>query len=488
MRLLQVCSEIFPILKTGGLADVTGALPDAFKKIGIDTRVVLPGFRAITQALTKSEVVAEIPSRFGAPPCRLLKGQLKGLNVVAYVIDCPYFYDRNGGPYADEHQRPWPDNHMRFALLGWVAARLTQTLDPRWRPDVVHAHDWHAGLTAAYLHAFEHWTGIPRIPCVFTIHNLAYQGNFAAHCFAEVDLPLYMWGVNGVEFHGQLSFMKAGLFYADQLTTVSPTYAQEIQGAEQGVGFDGLLRGRRDQLTGILNGVDPLVWNPATDAHLAAQYDHQHLAGKMGCKAALQAQLQLAPKPDAPLFCVVSRLTHQKGLHLVLEALPQLIQAGAQFALLGGGEHGMEVAFRQLAQAHPQSVAVRIGYDEPFAHQLIAGSDMICVPSLYEPCGLTQMYGLQYGTVPLVRKVGGLADTVVHCDLEGLVHKTATGFVFDHFSSHDLLAVARQAMALYKHADEWQALQQRGMKQSFDWQRAAKAYQQVYQRATKVTP
>jgi starch synthase len=481
MRILQVCAELFPFLKTGGLADVTAALPPALAELGDDVRTLLPGFAPVVDALSNSQVVAKLPSRFGAAQVRVLRGELGSSGITAYVIDAPDFYRREGGPYADAKQQAFGDNHLRFALLGWLGAQLAQGLDPQWRAQVVHAHDWHAGLTPAYLRAADQTHHMHHAGSVFTIHNLAYQGNFAAHHFGEVGLPPHFWGLNGVEYHGQLGFMKAGLYFSDRLTTVSPTYANEIKTADQGMGLDGLLRARSADLSGILNGVDDAVWNPVTDALIAARYRAEDLAGKSRCKAALQKEAGLEVAPERPLLCIVSRITSQKGLHLVLEALPQLVAAGAQFALLGSGDAAMEAAFRDAAIARPDAVSVRLGYDEAYAHRLVAGSDIIMVPSLFEPCGLTQLYGLKYGTLPLVRRVGGLADTVVDTTLEHLVDGTATGFTFDGFDSRSLVHAMRQAMALYRRPDDWRAVLRRAMAQRFDWARAAQAYHELYE-------
>ncbi len=486
MRVLQVCAEIFPFLKTGGLADVTAALPAALLEQGDDTRVLVPGFASIADALRKPRVVAEVPSRFGAASVRVLLGELGTSGTTAYVIDAPDFYRREGGPYADAQQQPFPDNHLRFALLGWLGAQLAQGLDPKWTAQVVHAHDWHAGLAPAYLRAADQAHHRHHAGSVFTVHNLAYQGNFAPHHFAEVGLPSNFWGVNGVEFHAQLGFMKAGLYYADRLTTVSPTYAHEIQLPDQGMGLDGLLRTRAADLHGILNGVDDAVWNPKSDSLLEARYTADDMSGKSRCKAALQRDAGLEVAPERPLFCIVSRITSQKGLHLVLEALPDIVAAGAQFALLGSGDAAMEAAFRDAAVARPDAVSVRLGYDEAFAHRLVAGSDIIMVPSLFEPCGLTQLYGLKYGTLPLVRNVGGLADTVVDCTLEHLVDGTATGFVFDDFDAPALVHAMRQALALYRRPADWHAVQRRAMAQRFDWARAAQAYHELYEQVCPV--
>ncbi|PKO50131.1 MAG: glycogen synthase GlgA, partial [Betaproteobacteria bacterium HGW-Betaproteobacteria-21] len=369
----------------------------------------------------------------------------------------------------------------RFALLGWTAAQLAGGLDPRWQPDVVHAHDWHAALAPVYLAAAAETQHRPRTGSLYTVHNLAYQGMFEARHFGEIGLPPHFFAMHGVEFHGQLNFRKAGLYYADRISTVSPTYAREIQGPEQGCGLDGLLRDRAGELSGILNGVDDAVWNPATDPLLAANYDSDQLAGKGRCKAALQRELGLARAPSAPLFCIVSRLTEQKGLHLVLEALPDLVQRGAQFALLGSGDADLEAAFRTAATAHPDAIAVKLGYDEHFAHRLVAGSDAIMVPSRFEPCGLTQLYGLKYGTLPLVRNVGGLADTVADARLETL-DVDASGFVFDEFSTAGLLQAIGRALALHRRRADWKQLQQRAMRRPCGWDAAARTYLGLYRR------
>ncbi|MHB1373687.1 MAG: glycogen synthase GlgA [Thauera sp.] len=483
MRILQVCAEIFPLLKTGGLADVAGALPGALQALGAEPRVLLPGFTPILDGLQAAREIARLtpPGAMAATPARLLRGHLPAVGVEAYVIDAPSYYQRAGGPYADAAHQPYADNHLRFALLGWVAAALAHGSAPDWLPDLVHAHDWHAGLAPAWLHAADSATdsrkGRPR--SVFTVHNLAYQGLFSRACFDDVGLPADAFSIHGVEFHSQLNFMKAGLCYADRITTVSPSYAGEIQSPEQGCGLDGLLRARSHELSGILNGVDESVWNPATDALLPARYTTDDMSGKARCRNALRRELGLAARADGPLYCVVSRLTEQKGLHLVLQALPAITAGGGQFALLGSGDAALEAAFREAARAQPEAVAVRLGYDEAFAHRLIAGSDVIMVPSRYEPCGLTQLYGLKYGTLPLVRRVGGLADTVADTRLETL-DTDATGFVFEGFSLHDLHQALDRAAALYRRPADWKRVRARAMDQPCGWDRAAAEYLALY--------
>jgi starch synthase len=481
MRVLHVCTEIYPLLKTGGLADVAGALPAAQARAGCDARVLVPGFPALRAGILDQTLVAELGPAFGAGSIRLYRGRLPDSGVAAYLLDAPELYARPGNPYADANNNAYPDNVQRFALLGWIAARLAEGLDAAWQPQVVHAHDWHAGLAPAYLKAAEQSTGRKLAGSVQTIHNLAYQGNFPSHVFGYLRLPAHFFDVNGIEFHGQCSFLKAGLFFADKITTVSPTYAREIQDGEQGCGLDGLLRARAHDLSGILNGVDDTVWNPATDPLIARHYDAGNIDGKLACKTALQREAGLAIRNAAPLFCVVSRLTEQKGLHLVLAALPSIVQRGGQIMLLGSGDAALEAAFSAAATAHPQSVAVRIGYDEQLAHRLIAAGDVILVPSRFEPCGLTQLYGLKYGTLPLVRKVGGLADTVVDSSLENIDDELATGFVFDTFDDAGISAALRRAFALYRRPADWQVVQERGMHQQFGWDAAAARYLALYQ-------
>ncbi|WP_297571764.1 glycogen synthase GlgA [uncultured Deefgea sp.] len=472
MRVLHVCAEMFPLLKTGGLADVSGALPLALAPLACDVRVLLPGFPSIVAGLTAVSDVATLET-FAGKVC--LKFGRTPDDIGVYVIDAPHLYARGGNPYQDGNHHPYPDNHLRFALLGWVATRIAEGIDTYWRPAIVHAHDWHAGLVPAYLAA----AGRPA-QSVFTIHNLAYQGIFPANQFAQLELPAHFFALNGLEFHGQLSFMKAGIYYADRITTVSPTYAQEISTPEQGCGLDGLLRARQDVLSGILNGVDEAVWHPANDALIAASYSADKLAGKAKCKAALQAMMGLENATEKPLFAVVSRLTEQKGLHLVLAALNEITDRGGQFVLLGSGDAAMEAAFVAAAADNPLQVAVKIGYDEAFSHQIMAGSDVMMVPSRFEPCGLTQLYGLKYGALPLVRRVGGLADTVLDCSLENLEDGIATGAVFNGFSKEELTQGIRRIFALWARPKDWKAVRQEAMRTDFGWHSAALQYHDLY--------
>lgn len=477
MRVLHAAAEVFPLVKTGGLADVVGALPQALRRQGADVRLVLPGYPAIADAVLHQKPVAEFGPLFGAGRVTLRLGTMPYSHVPAYVIDAPWLYRRGGGPYQAADGSEWPDNLQRFALLGWMAAHLAAgELDAEWTPDVVHAHDWHAALACAYIAAHPGATAAS----VFTVHNLAYQGLFPSHEFAQLGLPLHFMQSHGVEFHGQLSFMKAGLKYARRITTVSPNYAREIATHEFGCGLDGVIRSRGGDVSGILNGVDGEVWNPATDSALAARYSATDLAGKPRNKLALQKEMGLEPRAGAPLFGVVSRLTAQKGLDLVLAALPALLRQGAQLVVQGSGDPVLEAAFGAAAHAHPGQVAVRVGYDESLAHRLLAGADLMLVPSRFEPCGLTQLYALRYGTLPLVRRVGGLADTVVDADEAALREGRATGIAFDAATPAALEAAIERAVGLFAQPERWRALMRSSMAQDFSWDGAARGYLDLY--------
>lgn len=476
LRVLHVAAEMYPWVKTGGLADVLGALPASLARAGADARVLLPGHPALMLALVDPQPVATVGHFGGAS---LLRGALSldgKRRLRAYLIDAPALYARPGSPYGGPDGADWPDNHRRFALLGWAAAALARgELDASWRADALHAHDWHAGLAPAYVRLAG-----DRIATVFTIHNLAYQGLFPAAVLGDLMLPPSVFGIDGLEFHGKVSFMKAGIQYADRVTTVSPSYAREIQTAEQGCGLDGLLRHRSNVVDGVLNGVDPAVWNPAKDPYLKDGYSARSLAGKGRLKAALQRELGLAEQPKALVFGVVSRLTSQKGLDLLLQAMPAVAHVGGQLALLGSGDPALERAFEELAQAQPGMCAVRRGYDEALAHRIIAGADVIVVPSRFEPCGLTQLYGLRYGTLPLVRRVGGLADTVVDTAPETLAAQRATGFVFVDATAAALADTIKRAGVHWQQRRSWTQLMRTAMRQDFSWDTAAARYGELY--------
>ncbi|WP_151448535.1 glycogen synthase GlgA [Lacisediminimonas profundi] len=484
MRVLHACSEVFPLLKTGGLADVTGALPPALARAGCDVRLVLPGFPAMLAGIGPTREIATLSHRFGAARVRLLLGQLPS-GVSAYVIDAPELYARAGNPYNDADNHAYADNHRRFGLLAWIAADLAVGLDPDWQAQVVHGHDWHAGLAPAYLKAWERANGRRAAGSVLTVHNLAYQGLFDAHVLPELELPGDYFQMHGLEYYGRVSFLKAGLFFADKLTTVSPAYAREIQSPEQGCGLEGLLQSRAADLVGILNGVDYEVWNPALDPLIPVRYDARRLRGKKECRRALQRMAGLREQDEAPIFGVVSRLTEQKGLHLLLGALPDIVARGGQVVLLGTGDHWLEEAFRVAAQRFPESVSVEIGYHEPRSHEIVAGADIITVPSRFEPCGLTQLYGLAYGTLPLVRRVGGLADSVIDCTPATVADRSGTGFVFDEFSEPAFARAVERAFELFRTPLQWQQAQRNAMRARFSWDDAAARMLPLYQEVAK---
>ncbi len=475
MRVLYVSSELYPLVKAGGLGDVSAALPPALRRVGVDARLFLPGLPAFREGLEDQEPVVSLGAAFGAFEVTVYRGRVPETGVPAYLLDAPELYDRPGGPYVDSEGEEWHDNPRRFALFGWAAARFA---DGDWRPDVIHAHDWHAGLAPAWLAAQPGW----RPPSVFTVHNLAYQGLVPAQRYHELGLPGYFFSVEGLEFHNMASFMKAGLYYADQITTVSPTYAAEIQHPEQGFGLHGLLATRADDLTGILNGVDYAVWDPATDQQLPVAYSVDELAPKAEAKSALQREMGLAVAPDCPLFGVVSRLNEHKGLDLALAAIPDLVAAGAQFVILGSGDPELEAGCQRCAAAYPDEVAFFRGYDEGLAHRVFGGADSLLVPSRTEPCGLTQLYALRYGTLPLVRRVGGLADTVVDASPTALADGTATGFVFGPATVEAFREAAERAIAVYRDPGSWRPMQQRAMTRDFGWEQSAAIYRDMYQR------
>jgi starch synthase len=476
-KVLFVTSEAHPLAKTGGLGDVCGSLPPALQALGADMRLLLPAYPQAKRAAGALRAVAQIPLAFSDVPATLLEGVLPGSNVVLWLVDHPPAFAREGDPYLDASGAPWPDNAQRFAVLCAAAVALAAASVIEWRPDIVHCHDWQTGLVPALLSLRD-----TRPATIFTIHNLAYQGLFPADTFTLLRLPPSLWSLQGLEFYGQLSFIKGGIAAADQLTTVSPTYAREIQTSAFGAGLDGLLRQRADRLSGILNGVDTDTWNPATDAYLPQPYSAATLARKKANKLALQEQMQLPPDAARPLIGMIGRLVDQKGFDLVLDAWPQLARQGAQLVVLGSGDSALEKAWRDMQRTYPKQLAARISYDEALAHHIEGGADMFLMPSRFEPCGLNQMYSLRYGTVPIVRRVGGLADTVVDASTQALAAGTATGFVFDGATPDALTAAVVRALALYADEPRWRALALNGMGQDFSWNKSAQEYFALYGR------
>ena len=479
MRVLYMTAELYPWVKSGGLGDVAAALPPALIAEGFDVRLLLPGFRGFLDAFPGITDIVRLATPFAGERVRVGLARLPGTDSFAYLVDHPAFYDRAGSSYQSPERSDWPDNHRRFGLFGWIAAELARGADAGWRPDILHGHDWHTGLAPAYLAARPPADG--RVATVFTVHNLGYRGPFPGMVFPELALPPEFYSIDGVEFFGMVSFIKAGLFYSDRLTTVSPTYAREIQTATFGWGLDGLLRARANVLTGILNGVDTRVWDPQRDAILPRPYgERTAAAGKRAAKAEVQRRFGLEPIEDAPLFGAVSRLVPQKGFDLVLAGLPDLVGGGAQLALLGSGDRDLEQAFVAVGDRYRGRVGVTIGYDESLAHLIYAGSDVVLVPSRFEPCGLTQLYALRYGALPLVRRVGGLVDTVVDATATNLAEGVATGFAFDDDSAPALMSAITRATTLFREREIWRRMMRRAMTRNFSWTAAARQYTAVY--------
>lgn len=475
MKVLFATSEVAPLIKTGGLADVSGALPAALRAIGIDVRVLVPGYNQVIAQLGSPQVVASFNELPGFPASRLLSGNMPN-GVPLLVLDCPVLYQREGGPYQSPLGHDWADNALRFGLLSKVAAVLGSSASQlSWHPDLVQCNDWQTALAPAYLHFSP-----GAVPSVIAVHNLAFQGNFPPESVQQLGLPASCYSIDGVEFYGNMSFLKAGLFYADHITTVSPNYAYEIQMEELGAGLHGLLSTRSASLTGILNGIDTEEWNPATDKYLASTYSGANKSGKAKNKQALQITLGLNPDPDVPVLGVVSRFTHQKGLDLLLEIAPRLSKLPVQLVMLGSGDAQMQKAARDLAHLYPGKIGVMIGFDEGLSHQIEAGADMFVMPSRFEPCGLNQLYSQRYGTPPIVHATGGLADSVVDCSAKTLKDGTASGFCFTGMSAENLYTTIKRAVGLYQDKPKWAALCNNCMTKSLSWQRSAEAYRDIY--------
>ncbi len=477
IRVLYATSEAHPLIKTGGLADVSGALPEALCERGADARLLLPGYPPALDAPGLRCVRKDIALLPGVEPGRLLQGRMPGTETVLYVLDCPSLFDRAGGPYQDPDGRDWSDNHLRFGAFSRIAALLGTRASPiRWRPDIIHCNDWQTGLAPAYLHFDDR--AVAR--SVMSVHNIAFTGRFPSAVVPALLLPWSGFAMHGFEFYGHLSFLKAGLYYADRLTTVSESYAHEIQSEEFGGGLQGLLRARRHQLTGIMNGIDLKSWSPETDRHLSQPYGDNSLHLKAANKQALQERCALALAPKTPLLGMVSRLTFQKGIDLVVGVAQRLRGEPVQVAILGGGDARLEAELARLASDPGLDFALKRGYDETLAHQIEAGADMFLMPSRYEPCGLNQMYSMRYGTPPVVRRTGGLADSVIDTTPESLALDTATGFVFEEPSIDELEACLRRALTTFAEEGKWRRVQRNGMRKDFSWSASADRYLDVY--------
>ncbi len=474
-KILAVASEVFPLVKTGGLADVVGALPAALAQHGVEMRVMVPGYPAVMAALEEGKPVRLYDDLFGGAG-RVLAGRARGLDLL--VVDAPHLFDRPGNPYLGPDGADWLDNWQRFAALSRAAADAGQGRIDAFVPEIVQAHDWQAALTAAYLH----FAPRPAAKTILTVHNLAFQGKFPAAIFPELGLPDAAFAIAGVEYYGGVGYLKGGLHYADAITTVSPNYADEICTPEYGMGLDGLLRARRNVLTGIVNGIDTAIWSPASDEHLALSYvPRNFVRRRQANKRAIEQRLGLA-EGDGPLFCVVSRLTWQKGMDLLVQALDGFVVQGARLALLGAGEATLEGEFTKAAGQHPGRIGTMIGYDESLSHLLQGGADAILIPSRFEPCGLTQLYGLRYGCVPVVSHVGGLADTIVDANEAALDQQAATGLQFAPVDTSSLARAIDRAIRLYADRKAWNSIQTAGMKTDVSWEKSAARYAQLYKR------
>jgi starch synthase len=478
LRSLSVASEAYPLVKTGGLADVVGALPVALAAHGVRTTTLLPGYPAVLNAAKRARAVHSWPKLLGAE-ARLLSAEVGGLSLL--IFDAPALYARNGGLYGSPTGEDWPDNWRRFAALARAAADLASGAVPGYAFDILHAHDWQAAMAPAYLR-YRPGPG-PAARTVVTIHNIAFPGRFERTVFAELDLPPEAFAVDGVEYYGGVGFLKAGLEAADAITTVSPTYAEEILRPEFGMGLEGLIAARRDRVSGIVNGIDTAVWNPQRDGHLAQTYTARTLTRRRANKRAVESAFGLDPGAEGdggPIFTVVSRLTWQKGMDVLAWALDDMVAAGGRLALLGSGDTALESAFLQAAARHPGRIGVRIGYDEPLSHLLQGGADAILIPSRFEPCGLTQLYGLAYGCVPIVARTGGLADTVIDANEAALAAGVATGVVFDGTGYDALTRAIRRTVALHARPEVWTTLQRSGMRADFSWAQSGRRYADLY--------
>ncbi|MER8864177.1 glycogen synthase GlgA [Mesorhizobium sp. M0751] len=472
MQVLSVAPEIFPLVKTGGLADVTGALPVALAGKGVTMRTLVPGYPQVMGAFRKKKAVQQYPLLQGGK-ASVHAVQIAGLDL--FVLDAPHLFDRPGGPYGNATGADWPDNWRRFAALSQVGGDIAGGAISGYLPDIVHAHDWQSAMTLAYMR----YGKAVGTPSMITVHNLAFQGQFGAGIFGELGLPAAAMALDGVEYYGGVGFLKAGLQAAWAITTVSPTYAQEIRLPEFGMGLDGLINMRSVDLHGIVNGIDTEIWNPETDKHLASNYTAKTLKARMPNKAAVEDRFSL-DRDDSPIVCVVSRLTWQKGMDILAAAVDGIVAAGARLAILGSGDAGLEGALLAAAARHRGRIGVVVGYDEGLSHTMQGGCDAIIIPSRFEPCGLTQLYGLRYGCVPVVARTGGLADTVIDANEAAISAGVATGFQFAPANAGALLYAVRRLVEAHANLAVWTSMQRQGMKADVSWDKSAEKYVQLY--------
>jgi starch synthase len=480
VKVVFVSSEVAPFAKTGGLADVCAALPTVLAEMGHEISVVTPLYATTPRSgLTRLFEGLPVPQGSDRIHADVWEGRLGKARV--FLLDPPGFFERPFlyGPASGEYA----DNPYRFAFLSRGALALAEELG--LTPDVFHAHDWQTGLLPLYLRRNLSESPLQHAATVFTVHNLGYQGNFPPEVLIPLSLGTDLWGPEGIEFYGSVSFLKSGILFADRLSTVSPTYAREIQTPEFGHGLDGFVRAYEGKLRGILNGIDAQTWNPIADPNIPAPFSEGDLSGKRICKARFQEAMGLPRRPQTPLVTIVSRLVEQKGWDLFADIANAFLEDDVQLTVLGTGTPTLEGFFRSLETRYPHQVAVRLGFDEGQAHRAQAGADLLLMPSRYEPCGLTQMYALRYGTVPVVRATGGLRDSIVDVDLHPLA---GTGFQFEGYDSRALLARLRHALSLYRNRAQWERVVRRGMAQDFSWKRAATEYTDLYEAAVRERP
>lgn len=482
MRVLSVASELYPLIKTGGLADVAGALPPALKPLGVSVTSMLPGYPAVMNRLKRARKtrVLSLKSLMGAR-AELLAARYKGLDLL--ILDAPQFFDRDGGPYGDASGGEHDDNWRRFAAFSRAAADVALGAVEGYLPGLVHAHDWQAAMVPAYLR----YSGKAAPPSVVTVHNLAFQGQFPSSIFPELGLPPATHSVDGIEYYGGIGFLKAGLQAAAAITTVSPTYAQEIRTPEFGMGLDGLINARADMLHGILNGIDTDEWNPETDTSLASPFSSRRIGRRAANRGAIEERFGL-DADASPLFCVISRLTWQKGMDVLAECIDDIVAMGGRLAVLGSGDKALEGTFLAAAARNRGRVGIVTGYDEALSHALQGGADAILIPSRFEPCGLTQFYGLRYGCVPVVARTGGLADTIIDANAAALNAGAATGFQFSPLERETLLYAVGRAIRLHADRRAWRRMQRNGMKADLSWRASAARYAELFRSLTGERP
>jgi len=479
-KILFASSEVHPLMKTGGLADVSASLPIALRQNGQDVRIILPAYRQCLEALSEIRTVATIKLEGFHSPIEILQSTLPDSDVTLWLLNSPQHFDRDGGAYGPSEGGDWEDNAARFALFSRaIAALAMDEVGLDWQPDILHCNDWQTGLAPALI------ADLPNRPAtIFTIHNLAYQGLYPKTAFSALDLPATLWHSDGLEFYDMLSFMKGGLIYSDHISTVSPTYAEEICTYEYGYGLEGLLseRAKEGRLSGILNGIDNDEWNPQTDSAISKKYSAKTVLDKRENKVAIQRYFSLPEKEDTLVLGLISRLVAQKGVDLSLDAITTLLESGEniQLVCLGSGEKSYEQDLRVLRARYPDKIGVDIGYNEALAHQIEAGADVFLMPSRFEPCGLNQLYSLRYGTLPVVRNTGGLADSVVDAYGDNLKDGLATGFKFDAATAVALEESLQRAISLFQRPRIWRKMVLTAMEQNFSWEKSSQEYLDLY--------